>query len=111
MSTLNQLNRSYARITPKQSFWDRIQPHTEDAEFKQFHEPTLYLIEEEFWDESVFLEKNYLKIARFEFEQHLNLENVAEHLPQNTGQFLALFEIDFGSAVVDLITKPGLSYL
>lgn len=111
MSTLNQLNRSYARIAPQQRFWDLIQHHTQDAEFLQFHEPTLYLIEEEFWDESAFLSKNFQKIAQFEFEQHLTLEQLAEHLPKDVTQFLALFEIEFGSTVVDLIAKPGLTYL
>lgn len=110
MSTLNQLNRSYARVSPKQPFWDLVQHHTQDAEFQQFHEPTLYLIEEEFWDESAFLEKYFLKIARFEFEQHLDSVDFAIQLPKNTPQFLELFIIEFGSTIVDLISKPGLSY-
>jgi hypothetical protein len=111
MSTLNQLNRSFVRIAPKKTFWELIQPRSNDVEFFQFHEPTLYLIDEEFWDESAFLEDNSLKIAQFEFEQHVSLEDVAEYLPHNTASFLALFEVEFGSTVVDLISKPGLSYL
>ena len=111
MSTLNQLNRSYARVIPKQPFWDLIQHHSQDTEFQQFHEPTLYLIEEEFWDESTFLEKNFLKIARFEFEQHVDSENMADQVPKNAPQFLELFDIEFGSTIVDLIGKPSLSYV
>ena len=110
MSTLNQLNRSYARVTPKQPFWDLVKQYTQDAEFQQFHEPTLYLIEEDFWDESTFFEKYFLKIARFEFEQHVDTENMADQLPKNGPQFLELFHIEFGSTIVDLISKPSLSY-
>lgn len=111
MSTLNQLNRSYARITPKQPFWDLVRQHTQDAEFQQFHEATLYLIEEEFWDEAAFKEKYFLKIARFEFEQHIDLDNIANQLPKTQPQFMELFDIEFGSTVVDLLAKPSLSYV
>lgn len=111
MSSLKLINRSYVRVIPKNAFWQGIDPNGKDREFHQFHEPTLYLLEEELWDERFFLEKNYLKIAHFELQQHLEIAEIPQHLPKTVEDFNELFEMGFGSTVVDLLLKPGLGYL
>jgi len=111
MSTLKMVNRSYVRVVPKPAFWEALKPLIEDEAFVSFHEPTIYLMEEECWDEQAFLEKYFAKIAQFEYEQHLSTEDAVGMVPTTQAAFMNYFHVEFGSTLVDLIRKPDLAAL
>ncbi|NDB35411.1 MAG: hypothetical protein EB023_08705 [Flavobacteriia bacterium] len=110
MQTAKTINRSYIKVTPNPEFWEIIKRNTTDHEFIAFHEPTIYLLEEEIWDEQHALERNFKTIAGYEFEQHLEELDPA-FLPPHLEAFMVMFTIKFGSTVVDLLPKKELSYL
>jgi len=110
MQTAKTINRSYIKVTPNPEFWEIIKRNTTDHEFIAFHEPTIYLLEEEIWDEQHALERNFKTIAGYEFEQHLEEFDPAL-LPLHHEAFMVLFTVEFGSTVVDLLPKKELSYL
>ena len=61
---MKTLNRAYLIVNPTNKFWNLIGPSIEDKDFIAFHEPTLYLIEEEIWDEELIITKYMKKSQR-----------------------------------------------
>ena len=74
--TMKTINRAYIKITPTQKFWNILEPYIEDKEFIPFHEPTLYLIEEDVWDEDQVLMKYMKKITKIRDVFHLLKRNL-----------------------------------
>jgi hypothetical protein len=110
MPTARGLNRSYLKITPSELFWQQVRNSNGELEFIDFHEPSVYLLEEDIWDNEIILEKYYITIAKVEYSQHM-LE-VSDHLlPDNLEGFLELFDFELGSTVLDLIANKPLAYL
>lgn len=103
--TMKTINRAYIKITPTQKFWNILEPYIEDKEFIPFHEPTLYLIEEDVWDEDQVLMKYMKKITLNEInqltEQQVSLEEM-EHI----AGFSDFFSFEIGGNVVDCISAP-----
>lgn len=103
--TMKTINRAYIKITPTQKFWSILEPYIEDKEFIPFHEPTLYLIEEDVWDEDQVLMKYMKKITLNEInqltEQQVSLEEM-EHI----ADFSDFFSFEIGGNVVDCISAP-----
>ncbi len=98
------LNRSYLQITPKLAFWELVKTKSEDSSFMDFHEPSIYLIKEDFWDETELLNTYWKKISHFEFEQIL--ESSSEDLiPNSLEEFKGLFTYNIGGTVVDCIKE------
>jgi hypothetical protein len=97
------VNRGYIRITPTEKFWEwaRIQDEEIDASI-DFNEPNVYLIEDEFWDDTLLIEKYYKKLSTFECYQvseddHKILE------PESAQDFLTYFNVEIGSTVIDCL--------
>jgi len=75
-----------------------------------FHEPSIYLLEEEIWDNDNILEKYYLIIANIEYSNHI-LDERLMYLPKSLIEFLELFDFEFGSTVFDMLSNKPLTYL
>jgi hypothetical protein len=103
---MNILNRGFISIKPTIEFlnWKKSQSTDELIE-PELVEATIYLIEDEFWDEDELLKKYFKKIAKQELdlvsetkESHPAIESVED--------FLKLFTAEFGTFVYDLLKNP-----
>lgn len=100
------LDRGYISITPESLFWKEANKELQEPllEIKN-PEATIYLIEEDFWDNESILKKYYKGILEAEMRQvdttgtlklkELSIENIHDY-----------FNIEFGNLVVDLEQKP-----
>ena len=103
---MNILNRGFISIKPTIEFLNwKISQSTDELIEPEQAEATIYLIEEEFWDEDELLKKYFKKIAKQELhfisetnESHPTIENVKD--------FLKLFTAEFGTFVYDLLKNP-----
>ena len=68
------------------------------------NESSCYLIEEDFWEEDLLLEKYYKKISKQEFYP---ITQDAENWPllDNPADFMIYFNVQFGTFVYDLLVK------
>jgi len=100
------VNRGYIRITPKQKFWEwaRIQDEEIDASI-DFNEPNVYLIEDEFWDDALVLEKYFKKLCTFECYQ-VTEDDSKIITPESIEDFMTYFQIEIGSTVIDCLKTP-----
>ena len=92
-------------VNPTKVFWNTITPYIDDKEFIAFHEPTVYLIEEEIWDETAMLEKYLKKILHQEIIQ-LTDDVRAIPIVSTADDVLAMFTLTFGSTIVDCLKSP-----
>lgn len=102
---MKTLNRAYLIVNPTDKFWNLIGPSIEDKDFIAFHEPTLYLIEEDIWDEELIITKYMKKITKNEISQVTDQDN-STILIENSEDFLSYFTIELGGTVVDCISAP-----
>ncbi len=96
------VNRGFIAVTPKSSFIEKIRTIKEgDILVSDHPEPTVYLIEEEFWDDELIVKKYLKKILQAELRQILQASD-----PQitdiNSQNFYDYFEIQTGGLVFDL---------
>ena len=103
---MNMLNRGYISIKPTEEFlkW-KISHSKEELIEPENTEATIYLIEDEFWDENEVLKKYYKKIAKQEFNA---LSESIDHFPEieSIEDFSSYFEAEFGTFVFDLLKTP-----
>jgi hypothetical protein len=109
------LNRGYISVTPKTSFYDEILKELPEINIlHQNSEATIYLIEEDFWDNESVLKKHYKKILISEKRQLSPTKKI--ELSQITiDNIHDFFTFSFGNLVVDnekdgiTVTKDDLS--
>ena len=103
MSDEQIVNRGFLTVRPTQLFWDWANDVSGEIEFSEFDdtEPTVYLVEEDFFEIEPILKKAYKRI----FENELSSISFDEEVwPKAISfeLFLTWFNIDNGSIVVDL---------
>ena len=95
------LNRGFISVTPKSSFYDEVAKELDDfmAEFTN-PEPTIYLIEEDFWDNDSVLKKHFKKILSCEKRQlsPMHQLELTEITAEKMNQY---FTFSFGNLVID----------
>jgi hypothetical protein len=98
------LDRGYIIVEPKQQFIDWLMKHqdTEPVKLEEV-EPTVYLIDDDFMDDEIVLNKSYEEIFMYE------LESTAVHesfWPLITiEQFKEFFNVKIGVSVYDIKSK------
>ena len=96
------LNRGYIIVSPKSIFFKELTPQANiDYLVSEEPEPSVYLIEEDFWDDETILKKYYKRIVLSEMSQ---LETKDAHLLgkikfENIHEY---FKIIIGTLVFDL---------
>ena len=99
------INRGYLIVKPTEKFknW-AIATNSELFLTDVTSEASCYLIEEEFWDDEVLIEKHFKKIVKQEFYP---VSQDAENWPtiENTSDFHDYFSTEIGSFVYDLLSK------
>ncbi|MBM3430050.1 MAG: hypothetical protein FJX99_03595 [Bacteroidetes bacterium] len=99
------VNRGYLIVKPTEKFKNWANATNSELLLSDVtSEASCYLIEEEFWDDDVLIEKYFKKICKQEF---FPVSQDAESWPsiENTGDFLEYFTTEIGSFVYDLLTK------
>jgi hypothetical protein len=103
---MNILNRGFISVKPTIDFlnWKKSYSIEELIE-PEIPEATVYLIEDEFWDEEEMLKKYFKKIAKQEF---LGCSETVESFPsvESVEDFLKFFIVEFGTFVIDLLKNP-----
>lgn len=97
------LNRGQIVVFQSENFqsWAK-QNSEEDLFFSSQGEPTVYLIEEEFWEDELVLEKHRKKIIRRECSEICSDETKWPVIKDND-QFRFYFQVFLGVMVVDLL--------
>jgi len=99
------INRGFIKITPTTKFIDWAKSVSEETPFfDNTPESTIYLIEDDFWEDEKVVEKNFKKIAKQEFSA---FEKDKENQPEcvDVMQFHTYFETELGTFVYDLINE------
>ena len=103
---MNLLNRGFISIKPSKDFlnWKKINSKEEFFE-PENPEPTIYLIEEEFWDEEELLKKYAKKIVKQEFNAIDDSITIYPKI-ETIDDFTKFFIYEIGSFVIDLLKTP-----
>ena len=99
------INRGFICVTPTPLFIAWAAKHSDDNQFFTINpEPSIYLVEDDFWEDSLILEKYYKKIAQQEFKAICSVE---EKIPviSNQDQFIIHFSVSLGTIVHDLLKE------
>ena len=94
------VNRGFITVRPKQAFVDWANQQDEEFQIDANAEPSVYLIEEDFFDIDPVIESNYKAI--FECELASVSDNEDGFPEIKLGVFKDWFSVEVGSTVIDL---------
>ena len=98
------VNRGYLSILPSAMFWEWANTNCPaDNLLFQNDEPSIYLIEEDFWEEDAVITTYFSKIAKSEFET-VNPNKETWPIISNAEEFNAYFRYVSGNMVFDLLS-------
>jgi hypothetical protein len=97
------LNRGQIVVFPTENFQLWAKENSEEVLFfSDQAEPSVYLIEEEFWEDELIIEKYRKKILKREFSE-ICLDDSRWPTIKNNEQFRFYFNVFLGLVVVDLL--------
>ena len=101
------LNRGFIAVTPKAKFIEEVMNHKKQQEIfvPDTPEASIYLIEEDFWDDEVILKKYFKNLIKAEINQ-LEPEGNIETKHIDFDSFQDYFDFSMGNIVFDLENKP-----
>lgn len=102
---MNLVNRGFIFIKPKPSFIVWAQQIDPELLIDEQAEGSVYLIEEEFWDDELLLQSYAKKIAHQEFGSITENEELWLNCTTNE-DFEALFFVEIGCTCLDLRKEP-----
>lgn len=102
-SPMNLLNRGQIVVFPTKKFeeWSIIHS-AEPLFFSEHPEPSVYLIEEELWDDELMIEKYRKKILARECSE-ICIDQTKWPTVKDNEAFLQYFQVHLGIMVVDLL--------
>jgi len=97
------LNRGFISVIPKPNFIKEFSQHEKSDHILMPKNPeaTIYLIEDDFWDDEIVLKKYYKRIIEAELRQIDSDINTAVNVI-NSDNFHSYFETSMGNLVFDL---------
>jgi hypothetical protein len=100
------VNRGYLSVLPGAKFWEwaTVNCPTDNMLFEN-NEPSIYLIEEDFWEEETIIASHFSKIVQSEFE---TVNPIKEKWPTISSiiEFNEYFTVVSGNMVFDLLNDP-----
>lgn len=102
---MNLVNRGYIYIRPQTKFNTWAKQIDPELLLDEQAEGTVYLIEEEFWDDEKILQQYLKKITTHEFSS-ITEEKDLWLSCNTTGEFEALFYVEIGCTCIDLRKDP-----
>lgn len=97
------VNRGYIIVRPKQVFIDWANRMEPDFEIDADGEPTIYLIDEEFYDDELMLQQNFKRIFLNELDAVSDDESSFPEVKLEV--FKEWFTVELGSTVFDSLKK------
>lgn len=102
---MNLINRGFIQIKPTLKLVEWAANKNPALLLDDDAEATIYLIEEEFWDDDVILKKYGKQIAQQEFES-LGFEIADWPESFELDDFLSWFSCELGCTCIDLLKEP-----
>jgi hypothetical protein len=102
---MNLVNRGFIFVRPTKTFIDWAKEIDTDLVMDENAEGSMYLIEEEFWDDELILKQYAKKIASQEFSS-ITEDNSTWPNWTDLAQFEAFFSIEMGCTCIDLLKEP-----
>lgn len=102
---MNLINRGFIQIKPTLKLVEWAANKNPALLLDDDAEATIYLIEEEFWDDDVILKKYGKQIAQQEFES-LGFEIADWPETFELDDFLSWFSCELGCTCIDLLKEP-----
>ena len=99
------INRGFICVSPTPLFIAWAAKYSDDNQFFTNNpEPSIYLVEDDFWEDAIILEKYFKKIAQEEFKAICSDE---EKFPVlfNEDEFFLYFSSSLGTIVHDLLKE------
>lgn len=93
------VNRGYILVTPKKPFIDWVQTQDEEIELFGEVEPSVYLIEEDFYDDEPIIKANFKAIFYNELDAVSETDDDYPSIDLET--FMTWFDVKLGSSVFD----------
>lgn len=98
---MNIVNRGFIFVKPKNPFISWAQSNNPELVIDENAEGSVYLIEEDFWDDELVLQQYAKKIAHQEFSSIVADDSVWPKWNE-LNEFEAFFKIEMGCTCVDL---------
>ena len=102
---MNLVNRGFIFVSPRKPFLDWANDIDQDLLIDEHAEGSVYLIEEEFWDDELILKQYAKKIASQEFSSISEDEALWPKWTE-LAEFEAFFSIAMGCTCIDLLKEP-----
>ena len=102
---MKTVNRGFISITPTPLFiaW-ALKNSDEEQFFTNNPEPSIYLVEDDFWEDAKIIEKHFKKIAHQEFKAICSQEEICPII-SNEDEFILYFSVSSGTIVHDLLKE------
>ena len=102
---MKTVNRGFISITPTPLFiaW-AIKNSDEEQFFTNNPEPSIYLVEDDFWEDAKIIEKHFKKRAHQEFKAICSQEEIFPII-SNEDEFILYFSVSSGTIVHDLLKE------
>jgi hypothetical protein len=94
------VNRGFIAVRPKQPFVEWANQQDDEFKIDLDVEPTLYLIEEDFFEIEPIIERNFKKIFTCELDAVSDNEDGFPEITMDV--FMDWFSLEVGSTVIDL---------
>ena len=102
---MNLVNRGFIFVRPRKPFIDWAKACDHDLLMDENAEGTVYLIEEEFWDDELILKQYAKKISAQEFSS-ISEDDTLWPKWTELAEFEAFFSIEMGCTCIDLLKEP-----
>jgi hypothetical protein len=102
---MNLVNRGFIFVRPNKPFIKWAKEIDTDLVMDANAEGSIYLIEEEFWDDELILKQYAKKIASQEFSSITEDDSTWPKWTE-LAQFEAFFSIEMGCTCIDLLKEP-----
>jgi hypothetical protein len=99
------INRGFICVTPTPLFITWAAKHSDDNMFFTINpEPSIYLVEDDFWEDSKVIEKYYKKISQQEFSSLCTKDEIIPII-SSEDEFILYFSTSLGTIVHDLLKE------
>ena len=99
------INRGFICVTPTLLFIAWAAKHSDDNQFFTINpEPSIYLVEDDFWEDSKVIEKYYKKISTQEFNALCTKDEIIPIISSEE-EFSLYFVLSLGTIVHDLLKE------
>ena len=99
------INRGFICVTPTLLFIAWAAKHSDDNQFFTINpEPSIYLVEDDFWEDSKVIEKYYKKISTQEFNALCTKDEIIPIISSEE-EFSLYFDLSLGTIVHDLLKE------